>query len=115
MSKELQAISNGTFVFQETEKENQFYFYRKDMKPLTDIDNEPMEMYQAYITHKMMSGEMPIAMIMSNLYSEMSDDQKVIKVTVSEVAKDTRVHKPSIPKKKKISFFKKIFGKAQKE
>lgn len=114
MAKDLKAVSDGTFIFSETENENQFYFYRKDGEVLTDIDSEPMEFYQALITRKMMDGEMPAAIIANNMYSEMSADGKVIRVTVCGIGEDPNPH--TNPKlNKKPSHFRrlinKVFGK----
>ena len=56
MANEFRAVSDGTFTLQETKNKNQFYFYRNDGEVLADIDREPMDLYQAYIMQKMMSG-----------------------------------------------------------
>lgn len=51
-----------------------------DGNVLTDIDREPMDLYQAYIMQKMMNGEIT-DMVMNNIYSEKSTDGKCIRLT----------------------------------
>ena len=65
MANGFMAVSDGTYTLQETENENQFYFYRNDRGVLTDIDREPMNLYQAFVMQRMMSGQIT-DMVMSN-------------------------------------------------
>jgi len=81
MSKELQAFSDGTFLFAEDENGKQFYFYRKDGEVLGDVGRRPMDFYQHYIMTKMMSGEIT-GMVANNLKFEESADGKCIRITV---------------------------------
>ncbi|MBR6034128.1 MAG: hypothetical protein IKP28_05300 [Clostridia bacterium] len=82
MADVFQAVTDGTFTLQETENKNQFYFYRNDGGVLTDVDREPIELYQAYIAHKIMSGEIT-SIVVSTIQSEISDDGKCIRLTIS--------------------------------
>ena len=106
VDNEFKAVSDGTFILSESKNENQYYFYRKDGKVLTDIDREPMEFYQALITRKMMDGDIPAMFMANNLYSEMSADGKVIRLTVYDIDKDPNLHI-----KKKPNFIKRLFNK----
>ena len=105
MAVELNAISDGTFTLQETEDKNRFYFYRNDGEVLTDIEREPMDLYQAYIAHQMMSGEIK-DVVMNNIDFEISDDEKIIRLTISEITKQ-----PVQMSSQKPSFFKRVFHK----
>ena len=103
------AVSDGTYILQETENKNQFYFYRKDGEVLTDIDREPMDLYQAFIMQKMMNGEIT-DMVMSNIYSEISDDEKCIRLTVSDI-RSSSAQETNSSVKKKPNFLKRLFHK----
>lgn len=81
------AVSDGTFSLSETDVKNQFYFYRNDGGELTEIGHEPMDLYQAYIIHQMMNGKMKVEAVCQNIEYEMSDDRKVIRMTVSDTCK----------------------------
>lgn len=124
MSKELQAFSDGTFVFAEDENGKQFYFYRKDGGALGDVGRRPMDFYQHYIMTKMMNGEIT-GMVANNLKFEDSADGKCIRITVvdkfgesesekTEEAKITENTDEPIQPKPKANFIKrmlkKIFG-----
>ena len=113
MANEFRAVSDGTFTLQETENENQFYFYRNDGEVLTDIDREPMDLYQAYIMKKMMDGEIT-DIVMNNIYSETSDDGKCIRLTICDIREKPTSKSNSTVKEKKPNFLKsllkKIFG-----
>ena len=76
-------ISDGIFTLQESENENEFFFFRNDGQVLEGIDDEPSAFYQAYIMQKMMNGEIN-GMVMSNLHWQMSTDGKVIRGTVED-------------------------------
>ena len=76
MANEFLAVTDGTFTLSETENKKQFYFYRNDGKVLTNIDREPMNLYQAYIMQKMMNGDIK-DIVMNDIYSAMSDDKNV--------------------------------------
>lgn len=113
MANEFLAVSDGTFTLSETENKNQFYFYRNDGGVLTDIDREPMDLYQAYIMRKMMNGEIT-DMVMNNIYSETSDDGKCIRLTICDIGeKPTSKSNSTVNEKKPNGFkrlLKKIFG-----
>lgn len=83
MAREFLGVSDGTFTLSETENTNQFYFYRNDGKVLTDIGREPMNLYEIYIMKKMMDGEITDK-VMNNIYTEMSDDERCIRLTIEE-------------------------------
>lgn len=113
MANEFLAVSDGTFTLSETENKNQFYFYRNDGEVLTDIDREPMDLYQAYIMRKMMNGEIT-HMVMNNIYSEISDDGKCIRLTICDIGEKPTSKNSSTVSQKKTNglrrLFQKIFG-----
>lgn len=84
MAKELRAVTDGTFTLAETEKENQFYFYRNDGGVLTDIDREPMDLYQSYIVNRMMMGEIT-EMVSCDIHLQISEDKKCIRLIISDI------------------------------
>ena len=110
MANEFLAISDGTFTLSETENKNQFYFYRNDGNVLTDIDREPMDLYQAYIMQKMMNGEIT-DMVMNNIYSEMSDDGKCIRLTICDIGEKPVKNTNSTVSNKQPNFLKRLFHK----
>ena len=110
MANEFLAISDGTFTLSETENKNQFYFYRNDGNVLTDIDREPMDLYQAYIMQKMMNGEIT-DMVMNNIYSEMSTDGKCIRLTICDIGEEPIKPTNSNVNNKQPNFLKRLFHK----
>lgn len=110
MANEFLAISDGTFTLSETENKNQFYFYRNDKEVLTDIDREPMDLYQAYIMQKMMNGEIT-DIVMNNIYSEMSDDCKCIRLTICDIGEKPPWNNNSTVSDRQPSFLKRLFHK----
>ena len=110
MANEFLAVSDGTFTLQETENKNQFYFYRNDGEVLTDIDREPMDLYQAYILRKMMNGEIT-DIVMNNIYSETSDDGKCIRLTICDIGEKPARNKNSTVSDKQPNFLKRLFHK----
>ena len=110
MANELWKVSNGTFTLSETGVKNQFYFYRNDGDVLTGIDREPMDFYQVYIAHKMMDGEITDT-VMNNVYSEMSDDGKCIRLTICDIGKKPVKSNSSTVKDKQPNFMKRWFHK----
>ncbi len=109
MANEFRAVSDGTFILQESENKNQFYFYRNDGEVLADIDREPMDLYQAYIMQKMMSGEIT-DIVMNNIYSEISEDGKCIRLTISDIGEKNVNHNNSNVSKQP-SFLERVFHK----
>ena len=109
MANEFRAVSDGTFTLQETENKNQFYFYRNDGEVLADIDREPMDLYQAYIMQKMMSGEIT-DMVMNNIYSETSEDEKCIRLTICDIG-EKPAHQNTSTVSKQPSFLKRLIHK----
>ena len=110
MSKQFNSVSNGTYTLQEGENKNQLYFYRNDGGVLSNIDREPMDLYQAYIMQKMINGEIT-DMVMNNIYSEISEDRKYIRLTISDIGENPkkiakRSDKPNAFKR----FINKIFN-----
>ena len=110
MANEFLAVSDGTFTLQETENKNQFYFYRNDGEVLTDIDREPMDLYQAYIIRKMMNGEIT-DIVMNNIYSETSDDGKCIRLTICDIGEKPARNNNSTVSDKQPNFLKRLFHK----
>ncbi len=106
MADELLVISDGTFTLSETEKENQFYFYRNDGEVLTGIDQEPMLFYRTYIFKKMIEGKLT-DIIMQTIYSEMSDDGKCISLTISDIGKKSELEASN----QKPNIFKRLLNK----
>lgn len=110
MANEFLKVSDGTFTLSETENKNQLYFYRNDGEILTDIDRQPMDLYQAYIMQKMMNGEIT-DVVMNNIYSEMSDDEKCIRLTICCIGKKTETNTNSNVRNKQPNFIKRVFYK----
>ena len=110
MANEFLAVSDGTFTLSETENKNQFYFYRNDGEVLTDIDREPMDLYQAYIMRKMMNGEIT-DIVMNNIYSETSDDGKCIRLTICDIGEKPVRNNNSTVSDKQPNFLKRLFHK----
>ncbi len=107
--EELKSFSNGTYVFQETENENQFYFYRVDGEVLGEIDREPMEMYQNYICMKMFEGDMAPQIIANNIRFDTSDDGKCIRLTTFAFGEKNPIEQQKEKRIRKL--VKTIFGK----
>lgn len=84
MAKELFALSDGTFSLSETEVENRYLFYRNDGGVIGDVGRMPMDFYQKYIVHKMMSGEIT-DIVMKDISFDTSYDGKFIRLTVYEI------------------------------
>ncbi len=110
MANEFLAISDGTFTLSETEVKNQFYFYRNDGEVLIDIGREPMDFYNAYIMQKMMNGEIT-DMVINNIYSEMSDDGKCIRLTICKIGEKPVKSNNSTVIDKHPNFIKRLFHK----
>lgn len=114
MDKELRAFTNGAYVFQETEEEGQFLFYRNDGDVLGDVNFEPMDMYQNYLCMKMMCGEINCA-VRGDMHTETSEDGKVmLLVTTMEkipLIDEEESYKKVNPVKRMI---KSIFGSKNK-
>ena len=90
--------------------ENQFYFYRNDGNVLTDIDREPMDLYQSYIMHKMMNGDITDVVI-NNICLETSDDGKCIRLTIYDIGKELAKNTNSTVSKKRPNFLERLFHK----
>lgn len=110
MANEFLAISDGTFTLQESDNKNQFYFYRNDGEVLTDIDREPMDLYQAYIMKKMMKGEIT-DIVMNNIYSETSADGKCIRLTIYNIGEKPVQQSNSTVNSEQPNFWKRLFHK----
>lgn len=111
MEKNYLSVSDGTYTLQEGENKNQFYFYRNDGEPLTDdIGIKPIDLYHAYIIKKMMDGEIK-DLVMNNIYSEISDDKKVIRLTTCDIGEKTESGNDSVARTKEPSFFKRLLNK----
>ena len=110
IANEFLAVSDGTFTLSETENKNQFYFYRNDGGVLTDIKEEPMDLYHAYIAKKMMDGEIKHT-IMKNIRYETSTDGKCIRLTTFDIGEMTDSSNNSTVNQKQPSFLKRLFHK----
>ena len=110
MANKYLSISDGTFILHETENKNQFYFYRNDGEVLTDIDREPLELYQAYIMMKMLTGEITDD-VKKNIYSEKSEDGKCIRLTIRDIDEKTVQYNDSSASNKNPNFLKRFFYK----
>ena len=113
MAQEYNAITDGTFTLQESDDKKQFYFFRNDGGKLTDQD-DPMDLFHAYIMSKMMSGEIT-GMITSNIRCEKSEDDTTIRITLLDftetpisidITPDQENKQPGFLKR----WFHKIFG-----
>ncbi len=110
MANEFLKVSDGTYTLSETENKNQFYFYRNDGTVLTDIDSEPMDLYQAYIMRKMMNGEIT-DVVRNNRYSKKSDDEKCIILTICNIGEKPPKNTNSTANNKHLNFLKHLFHK----
>ena len=110
MANEFLAVSDGTFTLSETKNKNQFYFYRNDGNVLTDIDRKPMmDLYHTYIfMYKIMNDEIPY-IVNNNICSEISDDGKIIRLTIHDIGHTKQVKKSNV--KKKPNFLKYLLHK----
>ena len=113
MAQDYNAITDGTFSLQESDDKKQFYFYRNDGGKLTDQD-DPMDLFHAYIMSKMMSGEIT-GMITSNIRCEKSEDDTTLRITLLDftetpisidITPDYENKQPGFLKR----WFHKIFG-----
>lgn len=99
------SVKNKTFTLSETEDKNQLLFYRNDGEvlegDLKDFEGKVLYLYESYVACKMMTGEIPGSFDFE-LDSEMSDDNKCIRLTFSE----RNEKKPNIFKR----LINKIFG-----
>ena len=97
---DLTSVSDGEFVLQETEKENEFLFFRKDGHELSDIKGEPFYLYQEYVVFKMMHGEIN-GVNAKTIYTRISKDGKKLNVYICKLGER--------PKRK--SFLKRLLEK----
>lgn len=104
------AVSDGTFTLTETDNKNQFYFYRNDEGVIGDVGRKPMDMYQTYIMQKMMMGDIT-DMVMSNVHTEISEDGKCLRLTVTDINKELSQKRNSNAKKQQPNIFKRLFNK----
>jgi len=81
MDKQYVAVGNGEFILSETDVKNQFLFFREDGGVLGEVGRIPMDLYQDYIAHKMLSGGIS-GIVMHNICFETSVDGKYIRLTV---------------------------------
>ena len=111
MSKKFMTVSDGEFSLSETENENQFYFYRNDRKVLGDVGDMPMDLFQALIIQKMMTGEIT-ELVVANIRYEYSEDETIIRLTTSKIGeKDESVEPVAISSKKQPNFIRRLFNK----
>ena len=82
MEQNLFAMYDGTYLLVETEDPCIFLFMREDRSPLGDYGTKPLELYQAYVTHKMQKGEMPTDVVAKNVFYEDMKDYNVLRMWV---------------------------------
>lgn len=115
MSKELQKLTDDTYTFSETEEENQFYFFRNDHELLGDVGSAPIVLFAQYLVEKDRKNELKKNKVYKGtICFEISNDHKVIRMTVSDNQKDLHIVRSG--KNKDLwssikNFFKKIFKK----
>ena len=106
MPNELKAMTDGTFIFAESEDPNVFYFYRKDREVIGDVGRIPMDFYQKWICTKMFNGEIT-GIVMNDICSEKSVDGKYIKLTVYGIWEcKTKSKQPNLIKRLFYKIFK---------
>lgn len=98
------SISDGVFTLAETENKKVFYFYRNDGNVLNNPYSKPMELFHKYMAMKMMNCEIK-EIIMKDICLQMSDDKKIIRLSLCDIGK-----KNNMPQKSP-SFFKRIVNK----
>ena len=89
MPKELQKLTKGVYTLEETEKGNQFLFYRNDQEVLGNVGTAHIELFSEYIIGEKKKGtfqkrgyEGKRRFEISNI--EISKDGKVIRITAYE-------------------------------
>lgn len=107
MDNSFSAVSNGIFTFRETEKEGVFYFYRNDGEVLGDDYDNPMDFYSAYL----LNANPCETIIMKDVYTEISEDGKILRVTLCKMGESNEGHNNTEIKNQKSSFFKKLASK----
>lgn len=114
MSKELRQLTDGTYLFTETRKSNQYLFFRTDNEVLENVGSTPIELFAQYLVLKDRNGELKQdTKYASSIQFEISDDRKVIRLTVSDNQHyKSECHTAKVKKaEKRPNFFKKMFGK----
>ncbi len=111
MSENYNAVTDGTYVLQQGEDENQFFFFRKDGGEINHEEADPMDLYQAFVCRQMFESPNP-TMVMGNLKFETSTDNKCIRITVMDFSE--RPMEDYEPKKKK-GWFARIKEKFHKK
>lgn len=110
--KELKAFSHGGYIFTETEKNNQFYFYRQDGQKLGEVGSLPMDMYQSYMRMKMFESK-SVEIVMNNIRFDTSSDDKCIRLTTFAIGEKDPIEAVEESKGLK-KLVKSLFGKPQK-
>lgn len=85
MTNKFLTVSDGTFTLAETENKNQLYIMQKIMNG--DIND----------------------IVMNDIYSEISDDKKCLRLTICDILEPTSENDNSNNSKKQPNFFKKLF------
>ncbi len=83
VKKELVAVSNGTYTIRKADRENEYYFYRNDGGVLYDCEDVAMNIYREYVLRKSKENPNFIHNAYSRIYFETSEDERVMKLTVS--------------------------------
>lgn len=113
MSKNYNAVTDGTYILQQGENEKQFFFFRKDGGEINQEEADPMDLYQAYVCRQMFESPNP-SMMMGNLKFETSTDNKCIRITVVDFS-ETPMENNTIEAKKKKSWLERVKEKFVKK
>ena len=115
MSNELMTlVTNGEYTLEEIKAGEQFYFFRNDHGTLGNVGTLPIEMYSRYLIQKMREGEIDDGYAREIRY-ELSDDRKVLRLTISERTKRelyiVKNNESKAPEVTEPNRFKRVFAK----
>lgn len=112
--KKLTGVTNGEYTLEEIKVGEQFYFFRNDHEALGNVGILPIEMYARYLIQKMREGEIDDRYTREINY-ELSDDRKVLRLTISEHTKRelyiVKSNESEAPEVTEPNFFKRVFAK----
>lgn len=117
-------LTDGTYTLAETEKKDQLVFFRNDHGVLRNIGTSHLELYSKYLIKKSRTGEIQQSVYTNEISFEISEDGKLIRLTVSDdleknpnlrLVEARKKESPSAATKHRMNFFKsikrKLFGK----
>lgn len=87
MGKKLKAYTDGTYIFQETDEEGKFLFYRQDGGILSDIGLRPIDMYEHYMFEKMFNEGRNIS-VSGQIHTMVSDDETHLLLIATAIVKE---------------------------